>query len=369
VPLSLCRKSKIFLFLSLVVSGCSPKNYPEDWAAPRAGIFHNWINEGCADLQGTWDIKDLKDPDGKMDNSVWPLFGVIDWRWSHRFETLTISGDSRAELTLRLDRSFATKLAEVKESFEMQKAEGQPETSPEARFLKRMDPKVRTAPPYDSMTDDEYEADLKKQFPAYIQETWTRTARRGREYICDSGWLVELYTNDPKMSSGTQYAVGVNKAGELIRSGERTDESYFSFWCGDHCDNSIRLPDVHRKWWQRRKPTAPIVEAKPSWQVPFQPVPKPMVAKESEEQRPPKIPLTHAEIRTILAAHLPSGVSLKEVAEKGGNWLVQIQAPSQSSVAQFLLDLGKAAKIEQRELIEVNGSGQNLTAKIWVKTK
>lgn len=355
-----------FLFVLLLLFGCTSENYPKDWASRPSSFLSIITNEGCPDIQGTWDVKQKDLPNGAKSDGMWPLFGIIDRNSAQQYETLTITGDSRTHLTLRLERSVSSILNQIQEERKMQLDKGDKYLTIQKTFLERMDPKVRTSPPFDSMTDEEYAADMKNRYPFYQKQVLEKVAMRGSEYRCQGGYLIELYTNDPKISPGTTFKVGLNKDHDLIRSGERTDESYFSFWCGDHCDNSIRLPDVHHQWWDRKQTTAPIVNPPPTWKVAsFKPVPKPPV----EQPKPPVIPFTKAEIQDVVTKYLRPEISLKDLKESGVNWVATIECKNQSAVSQFLFSLDQDQRLSKSELIEAVGPGKLniVVAKVLIK--
>lgn len=333
----------------------------------RAGYWSTLTNDGCPDIQGTWDIKiKALAPNREPDNGMWPVFGLFERNHARKFETVTITGDSRKELTFRLEKSFTSVLADVKEKRAQQIAKGIAKDSVESRFLDRMDPKVRTTAPYNTMTDAEYAADVDANFPAYKRLALEKTARRGGSYKCDQGMLVELYGNElsPANAKMITIRLGVNKAGDLLRTKKTISESYFSFWCGDHCDNSIRLPDVSNQWWERRLATEPIIEPPPPWQVAFTPVAKsPPVQK---TVRPPYA-ANAAEFRSIISAHLPDGVLLKQVGDSRSTWTMMVAAKSKNGISQFLLSLAKDERLPKGELIEITAEGNAVVGKILVR--
>lgn len=352
------------LFLVAVsATACTPGGYPKDWSRPKAGLFSNLIGDGCPDVRGTWDIQVTQRPDGSSTDGVWPLFGVVDRKNVRRFETLTIRGDSRNELNLRLERSFASVLAEVERQNNVTNVSAD---SLQRRFLDRMDPAVRTAPPFDSMTDDEYAADLAEKFPYFQAQVLELKAIRGKEYICESGWLIELYSNEISSARETKYRIGINRDGDLIRKGERFDESYFSFWCGDHCDNSIRLPDIHKQWWQRVRLAAPTKEASLPWRVAFKLARKP--PPEEKKNDPPAVILSQDEFRHLMAPHLAVGTVLIAALPSGSTWTIRIQAQDEGLISQVLMSLAQDPKIYRSELLDIKKS-TSVLATINVKPK
>jgi hypothetical protein len=342
----------VVLIAALLVStACTPEKYPDDWPAPDNSLAAFFKRDGCPDVQGTWDIKIRKETDGRTTNGVWPLFGAIDRKYGSNFETLTISGDSREAITLRLERRFSTTLDALKATSQALLERDPNSRAPEVRFVERMKPEVRTAPPYDWMTDEQYETDLHQSF-SYGQDLWwEKKLRRGQSYICENGWLIELGSNEMTSAKASKYKIAVNQAGELIRGASLVFEQAFSFWCGDHCDNSIPLPDAERFWWERRLPTEKIAHAPPPWKVPFQPVPKP--APVQEDRRPPTV-LSETEFQNFIQTLVPAGVTMTGVQERGGGWIIRLNAKDNTALAQFLRRLSQSSRIFKSELIDTS---------------
>jgi hypothetical protein len=349
------RRFFISISTLIILTGCyaSQGKYPDDWSAPRAGNFSFLKNDGCPEINGVWDIK------GKPH---WPIFGLIDGNKKNIYETITITGESSSQLTIELKVSFASILERISDERKMQIEKGYNDNFPQERFLKRMDPKVRTSPPYNTMSDAEYRADLISSYPFYMNQTHSVTAKRGREYICKSGWLIELYSNDMKQTSGSTYSVGLNEDGDLLRKGERVDIQHFSLGWGDYNRDIFRLPDLHKEWWDRRITTTPIVDPKPSWQVPFTPAPKPP---------PPKIdvfiPLTQEQVNQLIQQHLPKEAVLKKTRSNGNKWELSIQATKSEYVSRFIHSLSQDAKLSQVEMSDAPSTENGNIAKIWIR--
>lgn len=358
------RPHFVLILISALSSlcGCTQGKYPDDWSSPTASIWSVLKNEGCPDLKGTWDVKERQISKRSISNGPWPIFGLIAGNKRNSFETLTITGDSRSELTLEYRVSFSSVLAKISEDRKKQIDKKYNDDFAEARFLNRMKADVRMAPPYNTMSDAEYLADLTSAFPFYMNRTLSVNAKRGREYKCNSGWLVELYSNDPKNTAGSTFSVGLNKDGDLLRKGERVDPQSFSIGWGDYSRDLFPLPDLHKEWWDRRVATTQIIEPAPPWQVPFTPATKSVLPK-------PEIfiPLTLEQVSEIVKHHLPKGVAVRKTRDSGNKWEITISAARVEDVSQFVFSLNQDPKLSQVELSDQPSSSNGNTAKVWIR--
>jgi len=313
------RLAPLLLALPLLLAGCNDAP-PPGWMAldpERSG--------DCPVLTGSWSLaaSDAVNAASDTDVAVRQLLGVP--MTATAWTTLTISGDSKRELTLALTEPPMM----LTHWLDQQRRQGN------GRIADMFDrPEVRWSRNFAEMSDAGYASNLAQ---IYARQTHTAKIRHGLEYYCKDGWLVTdrhvpptvaVPEPDPAKHGVVRFRRDVD--GHLLARIDYAANTDRKRWCGEYC-GMIPGADPQQREWQRWGLVMADDNTLPPW------------AGDYERNPALRIPATPAnaalrteEVRAQLKNLLPEGVRLASLGPQDEALAAELQAPDADALARSI---------------------------------
>ncbi|MFN3586896.1 MAG: PilN domain-containing protein, partial [Moraxellaceae bacterium] len=279
----------------------------------------------CPVLTGRWSLAASEPFNAASDTdvAVRQLLGVP--MTATAWTTLSISGDSKRELTLTLTEP-ATMLTHW---LDQQRRQGN------RRIADMFDqPEVRWNHGFAEMSDAEYARNLAQ---IYAKQTHTAQIRHGIDYFCKDGWLVTDRHVPPTVANpaptparhgNVRFRRDVD--GRLVARIDYALNTDRKRWCGDFCGD-IPGADPKQREWQRWPLVMADDNTLPAWAGDF---------ARSPALRIPATPANAAfrteEVRAHLGSLLPAGVRLDSLGPEDEALAAELQAPDADALARSI---------------------------------